>query len=359
MRPSGALSIDSSRGTRHHRGGAPMKPGITFKLFLAILAASALAAAAMAVATRLSFQSGFFGYLNQVDQQRMETLVSSLADEYRRRGDWEFVRGNYSRLRELATAPQSIPPRLTLLDAERRPVVGNPDLPADAAVRPIVVNDSIVGWVAASPFRRLSSAADLAFQQEQLHAAWIIAGLALALAAVVAVVLARVFLQPLKRLAAATPRLAAGNYATRVEVPSRDELGRLAEDFNRLAQTLERNEQLRRRFIADVSHELRTPLAVLKGELEALEDGVRPFTREALTSLTGEVAHLGKLAQDLYQLALADLGALSYRKGRTDVAEVIEQAVEAFGARLAEKGFSFEKECAPGLPVMADPHRLT
>jgi two-component system sensor histidine kinase BaeS len=127
-------------------------------------------------------------------------------------------------------------------------------------------------------------------------------------------VLARVFLQPLKRLAAATHRLAAGNYATRVEVGSRDEIGRLGDDFNALAQTLERNEQLRRRFIADVSHELRTPLAVLKGELEALEDGVRPLSREALASLNGEVAQLGKLVEDLYQLALADVGALTYGK---------------------------------------------
>src|SRR5262249_12435370 len=157
-----------------------------------------------AVATRLSFQSGFFGYLNQVEAQRLDTLVSSLADEYRRRGDWEFLRGDYSRLRELAIGPQAIPQRLTLLDAERRTVVGNPQLAPDAAVRPVVVNDRVVGWIAAAPFRRLSSAADLAFQQEQLHASWIIAALALALAAVVAVVLARAFLQPLKRLAAGT-----------------------------------------------------------------------------------------------------------------------------------------------------------
>src|SRR5436189_1039968 len=101
-----------------------MKLGITLKLFLAILAACALAAAAMAVATRLSFQSGFFGYLNQVETQRMDTLVGALADEYRSRGDWSFLRGDYARLRELATQPQPIPPRLTLLDAARRPVLG-------------------------------------------------------------------------------------------------------------------------------------------------------------------------------------------------------------------------------------------
>src|SRR5712692_1140180 len=94
-----------------------MRPGITFKLFLAILAASAAAAAAMAVATRLSFQSGFLGYLNQVEAQRLDALAAKLADEYRRSGDWSFLHGDYARLRELAAPAQPIQ-RLTLLDSE-------------------------------------------------------------------------------------------------------------------------------------------------------------------------------------------------------------------------------------------------
>src|SRR5205807_2124867 len=218
-----------------------MRPGITLKLFLAILAASAAAAAAMALATRLSFQSGFLGYLNQVDAQRLDALTASLAAEYRRHGDWSFVRDNYARLRELAAPAQPIQ-RLALFDEARRRVVGNPELPEDAAVRPVIVDDRIVGWIGRAPYRGLSSAADLSFQQEQLRAAWIIAGLALALAACVALGLARAFLLPLKRLAEATHRLSAGAYDTRVEVRSGDELGRLAEDFNRLAQALERKE---------------------------------------------------------------------------------------------------------------------
>src|SRR2546423_2984700 len=198
-----------------------MKAGITLKLFLAILAASAVAAAAMAVATRYSFQSGFFGYLNHVDTQSLEALAARLADEYRRSGDWSFVQGDYGRLRALATPAQPVQ-RLALLDAQRRAVVGNAELSDEATVRPVVVEDRIVGWIARSPYRRISTAADLAFQQQQLRASWIIAGLALAVAALVAVVLARVFLQPLKRVAAATHRLAAGRYDTRVAVGARD-----------------------------------------------------------------------------------------------------------------------------------------
>jgi hypothetical protein len=122
-----------------------VKFGITLKLFLAILAACALAAIAMAVATRLSFQSGFLGYLDQVESQRLDTLSARLADEYRKRGNWDFVRGDYARLREMSFLEQPVQ-RLALLDAERRPVAGaravssavrrrRPLLPAGTAAR--------------------------------------------------------------------------------------------------------------------------------------------------------------------------------------------------------------------------------
>jgi two-component system sensor histidine kinase BaeS len=334
-----------------------VKLGITLKLFLAILAASAVAAAAMAIATRYSFQSGFFGYLSHLESQSLEALAGRLGDEYRKSGDWSFLGGDYGRLRALAAQPQPVQ-RLALLDIDRRTVVGNPELGSEATVRPVLVDDRVVGWIARSPLRRISTAADQSFEREQLRASWIIAAFALALAAIVALVLARVFLQPLKRVAAATNRLAAGDYATRVAVTSRDELGRLAEDFNRLAQALERNEELRRRFMADVSHELRTPLAVLRAGLEALEDGVRPLTRESLATLHGEVTALGKLVEDLYQLALSDVGALSYRKEPVEVTEVLEQAAEPFAARFAERRLSIQKQFDSGLKVTADADRL-
>jgi two-component system sensor histidine kinase BaeS len=334
-----------------------MKAGIALKLFLVILAAAAVAAAAMALATRASFQSGFLGYLNQVDTQRIDGLAGRLADEYRRAGNWDFLRDDYARLRALAVPNQPIP-RLALLDENRRAVVGNPELAEEGAVRPVQVDGRTVGWVARTPLRRLSTAAELSFQQEQQRAAWVIAAFAVALAALLAFVLSRVFLLPLKRVTAATRRLAAGNYATRVEVRSSDELGRLSEDFNRLAQALERNETLRRRFMADVSHELRTPLAVLSGELEALEDGVRPLTRESLKSLRSEISALGKLVDDLNQLALADSGALAYRRETVDVVPLLAQALESHRDRLAERGLAVETSWNGAAPVFGDADRL-
>lgn len=107
----------------------------------------------------------------------------------------------------------------------------------------------------------------------------------------------------------ARTKLAAGDFTTRVAPTSEDELGRLAEDFNQLASTLEKNQQMRRDFMADISHELRTPLAVLRGELEAIQDGVRKFTPETLASLQAEVGTLTKLVDDLHQLSMSDEGA--------------------------------------------------
>jgi two-component system sensor histidine kinase BaeS len=336
-----------------------VKPGITLKLFLAILAASVVAAAAMALATRYSFHSGFLGYLAQVDEQRLQALSGALAESYRRTGSWDFVRGDYPRLREMAIAASSpqVTQRLTVLDDARAVVVGNPD-PAGAALLPVRVGERVVGWVGRAPLRRLSSAAEDSFEAQQSRAAWAIAALAVALAAATALVLARAFLLPVKRIAGATHRLAGGDYATRVTVHSRDELGRLAADFNRLAETLERNETLRRRFMADVSHELRTPLAVLSAELEALEDGVRPFTPAALASLRGEVAALGKLVDDLNQLALADVGALAYRKETLELEPLLAQAVESYRERFAQRGVSLEAARLDAARVFGDRDRL-
>ena len=336
-----------------------VKPGITLKLFLAILAASVVAAAAMALATRYSFHSGFLGYLAQIDEQRLQALSGALAESYRRTGSWEFVRGDYPRLREMAIAASSpqVTQRLTVLDDARAVVVGNPD-PAGASLLPVRVGERVVGWVGRAPLRRLSSAAEDSFEAQQSRAAWGIAALAVALAAATALVLARAFLLPVKRIAGATHRLAGGDYATRVAVHSRDELGRLAADFNRLAETLERNETLRRRFMADVSHELRTPLAVLSAELEALEDGVRPFTPAALASLRGEAAALGKLVDDLNQLALADVGALAYRKETLELEPLLAQAVESYRERFAQRGVSLEAARFDAARVFGDRDRL-
>jgi two-component system, OmpR family, sensor histidine kinase BaeS len=172
--------------------------------------------------------------------------------------------------------------------------------------------------------------------------------------------LANRLVRPVKALAAATGRLAAGEFATRVPVASADELGQLARDFNVLALTLEKNEQTRRQWVADISHELRTPLAILRGEIEALQDGVRQPTPESINSLHGEALRLGRLVEDLYQLSLSDLGALTYHKEELDLAVVLTAALAHYRPELTGKRIALTAEIprAGAAVVFGDPERL-
>src|SRR5690606_16900446 len=92
-----------------------------------------------------------------------------------------------------------------------------------------------------------------------------------------AFLLARWLLAPVRALAGATHALAAGDYARRVDATRADEIGKLADDFNRLAASLEQHREARRQWGADIAHELRTPLSILRGEIQALQDGIRPL----------------------------------------------------------------------------------
>ena len=396
----------------------PIRIAIAFKLFCALLGAGIVMATAMGVASRISFQRGFLGYLNELETQRMVTLTSNLAEVYRARvaagaapaDAWAFLHGEEDEWRRIVRAsdrsfrasrdtegrvdgastielgePAAVatvalsasrpvagaPPRTgatgrgepsrrtTLLDARRGVVAGNPRPAADALVGPIMVDGKTVGWVASAPFRELTDAADLSFQERQTAAAWYIAALAVLLAGLTAWGLGRIFLAPAQGLARAIHQLAAGRFDTRLSVTSSDELGRLAADFNRLANTLERNENLRRNFMADVSHELRTPLAIMRGELEAMEDGLQPLDGRSIQSLQSEVAALSKLVDDIHQLSVADVGSLSYRRVAVDVPALLEQAVEAFHDRLQSRGISAQLHVrAEPLAVTGDPDRL-
>lgn len=102
---------------------------------------------------------------------------------------------------------------------------------------------------------------------------------------------------------------------------------------------------MRRDYMADVSHELRTPLAVLQGELEALQDGIRQPTPETLASLLAEVQTLTKLVSDLHQLSLSDRGSLSYRKELCNLTDVISRSIGVFRHRLQEKVSLSRRSC--------------
>lgn len=355
-----------------------MKLSISTKLFIAVLTGVLFVILSMGLTANWSFGRGFLGYLNEQGMQRMTPILPKLAAAYAHEGNWEFLRHNRDRWFEImrpdhdeeermTTAPRTMQTsdltgavlRLALLDEHKRQVMGYSGLNDDDYMRPIEVDGKTVGWLAITPFQSVSEAGGERFQQYQLRASLGMGVLSLVLAMLIAWWIARTLLDPVKRVAAATHRLAAGEYSSRVVVSSNDEVGQLARDFNQLAYTLERNERMRRDFMADVSHELRTPLSVLRGELEAIEDGVRTLDQASMKSLQGEVGMLSKLVDDLYELSLADVGALTYRKTDCELNELLESSAAMFHERCAALKLSLELELpVQPLPLQADAKRL-
>lgn len=352
------------------------------KLFLAIAGANALVAIIAYLAFSWSFDRGFVEYMHRGDVARLEPLVTALATDYARDGGWQRVVSDreawMARTRAALglqprntptppTAPNGRPdardfpltidPRLMLFDADRSVLIGRPERVDDAEALPIVVNDATVGylgyirrhWLFES-VERLTSA-----QQHSSFAAIALGMLGAAL--LLGAGLAHWLTRRIRALGAGTAALTRGEYNVQLEARGHDELAQLARDFNQLAATLAATRRARSQWVADIAHELRTPLAVLRGEIEAMQDGVRPLDAGNLASLAQEAARLGRLVEDLHLLSMSDLGALNYYTEPVDMAEVIEDVLAAHRGALADRPLEVDADLQ-SVMVVADAARL-
>jgi len=367
---------------------------LRIKLFLAIAGANAVLALAAFLVFSWSFDQGFVEYLNRADEARLQPLITRLAEGHAREGDWRWVSDDRKRwfdlIREVlgsrgtrrvddlqppapvapaASQPPAygpppvdplltIDPRLMLFDAGGKLLIGREEMAGEAVQRRIARDDTTVGYLGYVP--RLKTVASLekvfAAQQNRKFAA-IAAGMLVA-GLVVSAVIAWWLARRIRRLAMGANALIQGNYGVRIAAQGHDELAQLADDFNQLAATLEAAQRARQQWIADIAHELRTPLAVLRAEIEALQDGVRPLGPASLGSLAQEVGHLARLVDDLRMLSQSDIGALTYHKEPLQLAEVVDDVLQSHRAALDEKGFAVAFD--PGRPagVSGDAARL-
>jgi len=361
-----------------------MRISIKHKLAAAILAASVAATAAIGIATQYGFRNSFLDYLNEQGTARLESLAPRIAGLYDRTTGWDALRQQPKTWFDAVGIPGGPGPatpaefpagdasfapgdidvtgtalRIALTDANGQFLIGYPDFPRDAPHRAVIVAAQTVGWLYLAPLTQVGTVAERHFQQRQVLLTWSIGVIAVAAAALIALALAHTFLTPIQGIAHAARQLAAGNLGARVQATSRDEIGQLAADFNLLAQALEKTESTRRNLMADISHEFRTPLAVLRAELEAMEDGVRTLSRESLHSLLAEVHTLSKLVGDVHDLAIADLGALSYRRANVNVGEILRTCATAFQTRFEQRDLRARLDIpAEELIVFADEGRL-
>jgi len=373
---------------------------IRFKLFTTLLLAVSSVVLCMYLVMQWSFDRGFLNYVNKQEQQTLEDFAKTMSVEWQHTGSWQDLIDNKRRWHTFVSdgfelsfrppppsgaqsdfrrpppdfrrpsddnrkAPNELrrpppfpergkrtqqnnrPPQAGvrppfLLDENKKVIFGRPEQVDELTLYPIIVSDKelnkTVGYIGQLRKTELTDQLDLSFVEQQSDTFSLVAALMLFISMLAAFPAAAHLVKPIKRLMLGTQLLTRGQYETSISVTSKDELGQLSLNFNSLALTLKENEKARQQWVADISHELRTPLAVLKGEIEAIQDGVRQSTPDAISSLHSEVEHLNRLVGDLYELSMSDIGALNYQKESLRPVNTLLSVLESFTYEFEQKG---------------------
>jgi len=347
---------------------------LPLKLFLAIAGAIAGLTLVSYLVFTWTFERGFVQYVNRADDARLELMTDRLADVYAREGGWAALARDPERWGAMSRdalglpssaepgerreLPLTIDPRLLLLDAGGTMLIGRPEAAAGAVLKPIESGGRTVGYVGYIPrIERLQSLERVYLRRQHQAFAAVTVGMVVA-AFVLAAGLAYWLSRRVRALVQTTNALIRGDYTVRLAPRGQDELAQLARDFNTLAATLAASQEARRAWIADIAHELRTPLAVLRAEIESLQDGVRPLNQDNVASLAHETSRLTRLVEDLHTLSLSDRGALSYHPEPVDVADAVRDAVAAQRREAETRNLDVRLDLEEGTLVFADETRL-
>jgi two-component system, OmpR family, sensor histidine kinase BaeS len=328
---------------------------IRLRLALAFIGVALLAVALLAGLTA-AFAAADVSTLAVQQRQELTQAMTVVAGTA-----WEAGSGwSADDLRTIINAGRRIGADIQVSDNSGRIIATSPGF--SAATQPVqpaavMVGDRRVGAIAV----RLTGgipAADGVLRSALLRAIVSAAGLAALLALVAGLLAARRITRPVSRLIEVTRAMGHGDRAARVgEIRAPDELRDLAATFDRMADNLARQDQLRRDVVADVAHELRTPVAVLQAGHEALLDGVVDASPAQLSSLRDEVLRLARLVDDLHTLAAAEAAALQLSSRPCDLAEIANAAADSLASRFEAADITLERRLTP-VGVQADSQRM-
>jgi len=326
--------------------------GLRARLALALVSVAVLA---VGLATLLG-NVGLQPRLNEAAQARLDRSARHTAGVaaviYRNSGGWSVAARET--LRHLARL-DGLHIAVRLPDGRTFRVTPPPH--GATATAPVAVAGRRVGVVvvaAASGSLLTAEEKRLRHSLDRLHLA--AGGAAVLAGLVIAFLLAEALSRPLRRIRRAAEKLERGDLEARVELSGDDEVRAVGRALNRLAETLEHEEELRRASVADLAHELRTPVNGLLSRIEAAQDGILPGP-DNLAAMHEETLRLTRLLDDLARLADAERPGLLLDKQPLDLAQVARAAGESFAPRFKEAGIEFDVDVSP-VWVEGDADRL-
>ncbi len=363
-----------------------MRKSLYWKLTLAFILVAFITTALVAVFIRITSADS----LSQlIIQQQRSSLNQALVDYYSTYGSWNGIANAWQQLQSqsgpisLMNGPsqgrgpagggrgsnsRDLRGLFGLADERGVVIVGiDPHSPSGTKLAAnfldsgssILVNGKQVGVILTSN-QQLGFLPDEALFLEHTNQALVFAILgALVIALILGIFLARTLTLPLRALTAATQRIAQGELDQQVKVTSQDEIGKLAEAFNRMSQEVVRVNQLRRRMTADIAHDLRTPLTVIGGYIESMRDGVLAPTPERLSLIYAETERLQNMVGDLRMLSQVDAGELALNPQRISPKPMLERVALVFEHKAEKQGVTLFVDAVEPLPeILVDEARL-
>jgi two-component system sensor histidine kinase BaeS len=340
---------------------------ITLKMVLAFLAIALVSIVLIVLLARWNTGAEFSRF---VTDRRGADLVTSLEDYYRATGSWEGVGISFG-VNINQQAPDNGPPRerfFTLADKNGLVVFAGPGYHNGEQVPqlelehglPIEVDGEKVGTLVMGriPFERNPREEEF-IQRTNLMFLYSALGASI-LALLLGIFLSRTLTRPIRELTEATQAVAEGNLGSQVSIHSRDEMGQLAESFNKMSADLARSIEARKQMTADIAHELRTPLSLIIGHAEAVHDGVLSPTKENFEIIREEALRLENLVDDLRTLSLADAGELSINLQTVNPKKLLNDLQATYQHVASQKNVKIQLEAASDIPMLnIDPGRMT
>ncbi|MBN1657571.1 MAG: HAMP domain-containing histidine kinase [Anaerolineae bacterium] len=337
------------------------------------------AAGIVSVLAGLSAGQAFRAYVSYSGALPHQTLIDRLAEYYQVQGTWQGVEWLLDQASMMPgpvigmrRAPRDLPEgpfEYVLADATGIVVYDGPGREPgrrltheeQAAAQDIAVDDQVVGQlIVAVPIQPglLGPLEEIFMTRLQR---WLVVGALSAggLGVLLGLILSRSLTAPLSRLAGAARAIATRDFSRRVPAEGSDEMIEVAHAFNDMAAALESSERHRQQMVADVAHELRNPLTIIQGNLRAILDDVYPLEKAEVTRLYDETRLLGRLVDDLRELALADAGQLHLNRAPVDVAALLDATAASMTPAAEMSGIAVQVEPLPHLPaVSADRDRI-
>ena len=370
-----------------------MNISIRNKIFAVLFSATLLIVIFMSCVIQWGFDRGFLEYVNIEEQEEIQQLARKLEEYYSRKLSWNELADNP--LKVYTMHAEILPPgksqrllnnlgrkkhldsekkepddnqekkhrypiqRTVILDEAGKIIFGDKLYAKLPHMTPLLHNGARVGSIGLYLPQKLFESNQVTFIEKQTTFIIMAFLASMVIAIAFSMFLAFSLANPIRRLSSAAGKLNDGDYSVRVSVGYRDELGQLSQDINTLANTLKKNQEQRERWVSDIAHELRTPLTSLKGQIEALQDGIRTPDQRTYDRLQHGVNRLERLVNDLYDLNLSDVGAFAVVKNEVSINEILEMELIACRPAAEQAGLQLRVNSSPAeLTVYGDSQRL-